>query len=223
MEFSLHRQLKQRYAVNDARQEVTVGTFRIDVVVGDCLVEIQHGSLAAIRDKITVLLRRHRVLVVKPIIARKKLIKRTRSGGSIQAQRWSPKRGTPLDLFDELVHFTRVFPHPNLCLEVPLVQIEEDRVPGHGRRRRWRANDHEVQDQRLLDVETTLHFNRAGDLWSLLPKNLPTPFNTAHLAERLNVPRWTAQRIAFCMRETGAAVQVGKLGNTRLYVDAKVA
>ena len=43
-----------------------------------------------------------------------------------------------LDLFEELVHFTRVFPHPRLTLEVVLVEIEEWRYPGHGRRRRWR-------------------------------------------------------------------------------------
>ena len=44
-------------------------------------------------------------------------------------------RGTFVDLFDELVHFTRVFPHPRLALEVVLVEIEEWRYPGHGRRR----------------------------------------------------------------------------------------
>ena len=43
---------------------------------------------------------------------------------------------TYTDLFDDLVHFTRVFPHRRLTLEVPLVDIEEWRYPGHGRRRR---------------------------------------------------------------------------------------
>jgi len=223
MEFSLHRQLKQHYATGNARQEVVVGTFRIDVVVEDQLIEIQHGSLAAIRDKIAALLGQYQVLVVKPIVARKRIIKRARRGGRVQTRRWSPKRGTPLDLFDELVYFTRVFPHPNLDLAVPLVQIEEDRVPGHGRRRRWRANDFEVEDQRLLDVKSTLHFHAATDLWTLLPDNLPNPFHTADLAARLDVPRRTAQRIAFCLREMGVAKQVGKQGNTRLYAVTKAA
>ncbi len=40
-------------------------------------------------------------------------------------KRLSPKRGTILDLFDDLVHFMRVFPHKRLTLEVPLVDIEE--------------------------------------------------------------------------------------------------
>ena len=63
METSLHRQLKQQYACDTATQEVKVGAFRIDVVNPDCLVEIQHGSLAAIRDKTARLLADHRVLV----------------------------------------------------------------------------------------------------------------------------------------------------------------
>ena len=62
METSLHRQLKQQYACDTATQEVKVGAFRIDVVNPDCLVEIQHGSLAAIRDKTARLLADQRLL-----------------------------------------------------------------------------------------------------------------------------------------------------------------
>ena len=58
METSLHRQLKEYYARSEARYEVPVDGFRIDVVNGKILVEIQHGSLAAIRDKLRQLLKR---------------------------------------------------------------------------------------------------------------------------------------------------------------------
>ena len=93
------------------------------------LVEIQHGSLAAIRDKVRRLLDDdHRVTVVKPIVARKRLIKRAAKGGEVVDRRFSPKRGRLFDLFDELVHFTRVFPHRRLILEVPLTIRE---TPDH--------------------------------------------------------------------------------------------
>ena len=61
METSLHQQLKARYADDAARIEVKLGRFRIDAVVGDELIEIQHGSLAAIRDKIQTLVNDHDV------------------------------------------------------------------------------------------------------------------------------------------------------------------
>jgi hypothetical protein len=220
METSLHRQLKACYALADApRTEVKLGAYRIDAVRDDAtLVEVQHGSLAAIRDKIAALLeKKHRVLVVKPIIAAKTIVKLDAPEGEVISRRLSPKRGTMLDLFHELVYFTRVFPHRRLTLEVPLVEVEERRYPGHGRRRRWRKNDFVVEDQRLVRVLEERSFRTTADLWSLLPDGLPTPFHTGHLAEATGSARWIAQRVAYCLVKTGATREVGKTGNARLY------
>lgn len=221
METSLHRQLKELYADDDSQTEVQLGDFRIDAIFQDQLVEIQHGSLAAIRDKIKKLLVSHRVMVVKPIILRKQLVKCSSRGGPVVDRRRSPRSGSRLDLFDELVYFTRVFPHRNLVLETPLIDIEEWRYPGHGKRRRHRKNDFQVEDRRLTNIHETLQYKSASDLLRLVPTSLPTPFHTGHLAKSLDVPRWNAQRIAYCLRETGAICQVGKEGNTRLYRKAR--
>ena len=168
------------------------------------------------------LVENHRVVVVKPIIVRKTLVKRIDKGGPILERRKSPKQGSIFDLFDELVHFTRVFPHRRLTLEVPLIEIEEWRYPGHGRRRRWRQNDFQVEDQKLVAVGQTYRFQTAADLARLVACPLPRRFHTAHLAESLGVDRWIAQRIAYCLRETGAVREVGKQGNARLYELARV-
>jgi hypothetical protein len=194
-----------------------LGKYRIDVVCGGRLVEIQHGSLAAIRDKVRALLGENRVTVVKPIVVRKLLVKRDAEGGPVRTRRLSPKRGRVLDLFDELVYFTRVFPHRRLTLEVPLVDIEEWRYPGHGRRRRWRERDHQVEDQKLVAVREVHRLRTARDLARLVPCKLPRRFHTGHLAEGLAVERWVAQRIAYCFRKMGAVRNVGKEGNALLY------
>lgn len=217
METSLHRQLKEIYADGKARLEAPVGAFRIDVISGDELVEIQHGSLAAIRDKIANLVRDYRVLVVKPIVIRKLLVKQDAKGGRIVSRRRSPKQGSVLDLFHELVYFTRVFPHKNLSLEVPLVDIEEWRFPGHGRRRRHRSNDHQVEDQKLTKMHRVHRFRTRRDLAALIPPGLPLPFHTGHLAQLLGIDRWFAQRIAYCFRKMSIVEQVGKQGNAWLY------
>ena len=222
METSLHRDLKKLYGGDDEQFEVPLGAHRIDVVSDGRLVEIQLASLTAIRDKVRVLVENHRVVVVKPIIVRKTLVKRIDKGGPILERRKSPKQGSIFDLFDELVHFTRVFPHRRLTLEVPLIEIEEWRYPGHGRRRRWRQNDFQVEDQKLVAVGQTYRFQTAADLARLVACPLPRRFHTAHLAESLGVDRWIAQRIAYCLRETGAVREVGKQGNARLYELARV-
>ncbi len=216
METSLHRELKDVYADNGGQIEVPLGSYRIDVVCDGELIEIQHGSLSAIRDKVRNLLRDHRVLVVKPIVVRKRLVKQDAKGGRVISSRLSPKRGHDIDLFHELIYFTRVFPHRNLCIETPLIEVEEWRYPGHGRRRWRRSTDHVVEDQKLVALHRVVRFRSAGDLMQIIPDDLPSRFHTAHLAESLNIQRWVAQRIAYCLRKTGAAEQVGKQGNAWL-------
>ena len=218
METSLHRDLKLLYAGRKAQFEVPVAGYRVDAIARGRLVEIQHASLGAIRDKIAALLADHRVTLVKPIVVSKVLVKRSAKGGDVVQRRLSPKRGKMLDLFDELVHFTRVFPHPRLTLEVLLVEVEEWRYPGHGRRRRWRENDHVVEDQRLVAIQRKHRLRTVADLASLVRVPLPRPFHTGHLAESLGVPRRIAQRIAYCLHRMGALGEVGKLGNARLFV-----
>ncbi|MHC4107911.1 MAG: hypothetical protein ACYSTY_07490 [Planctomycetota bacterium] len=217
METSLHRQLKEVYADQGALLEAPLGDYRIDVVCDGELIEIQHGSLAAIRDKVRGLLQSHRVLVVKPIVHRKRIVKQDAKGGRVISRRLSPKRGRAIDVFDEMIYFIRVFPHPNLTVEAPLVDVEEWRYPGHGRRRRRRSTDHVVEDQKLIAVHRILRFHDTGDLLRLIPSELPSPFHTAHLAVAMNAPRWLAQRIAYCLREAGAVSKAGKQGNAWLY------
>lgn len=221
METSLHRQLKALYAEGDARIEVPLGDYRIDVVRDGELIEIQHGSLSALRAKTIRLLEEHDVRIVKPIVARKHLVKQNRKGGRVVSRRRSPKRGTLLDLFDELVYFRDVFPHPRLLIEVLLVEIEEWRYPGHGRRRRRRSGDQQSEDQKLLAIHESHSLRTAADLGRLLPRRLPRPFHTGHLAERMGIDRGIAQRIAYCLRHAGTVRQVGKQGNALLYEMSK--
>lgn len=221
METSLHQQLKAHYAGAGGQTEVRVDGYRIDAVRRGLLIEIQHAGLAAIRDKVRALCESHRVLVVKPIVVRRRLVKLERLGGEVVSARWSPKRGAPADLFDELVHFTRAFPHPRLVIETPLVEVEEIRCPGHGRRRRWRRGDHVTVDQRLTNVGETLRFAKPADLWRLVPGELPAVFDTAELAAAMGAPRWIAQRAAYALRAMGAARRVGKRRGAWLYERVK--
>jgi hypothetical protein len=217
MEFTLHRQLKELYASRPDQIEVRVGRFRIDVMTDNELIEIQHGSLSAIRTKVKQLLKDFSVVVVKPIIVRKTLIKLDRRGGEAAGKRMSPKTGRLLDLFHELTYFTQVFPANNLRLEVPLIDVEEWRFPGCGRRRWKRQNDYVVQDQKLIAVRQIHRFRTGGDLWDLVPGDLPCPFHTRDLADLAESPRQLAQRIVYCLRNMGAARTVGKQGNAILY------
>ena len=214
METTLHRQLKDYFRQSDSQLEVRLGRYRIDVVNGNRLVEIQRSGLASIRRKIQKLLEDgHVVDVVKPLIRRKRLIKLDSINGREVDRRWSPKKGSALSIFDELLYFTRVFPHPNLTLITPLIDIEEIRYPGQGKRRRRRKNAFQVKDQKILEMGEIVSYSTVRDLQKLLPKDLPRKFDTAELAQVLGIPRWEAQRIAYVLRKTFAAIETGKRGN----------
>ncbi len=216
METTLHRQLKEEFCDPGAQVEVKLGNYRIDVVSDNRLIEIQRSSLSSIRDKIGVLLKQgYTVDVVKPLVVRKRLIKLNKKGGKEVDRRWSPLRGTILDVFDELIYFTRVFPHPNLTVIAPMVEIEEIRYPGRGRRRRRRNGDFVVHDRQILDLHDACFFRTVHDLHSLLPV-LPEEYTTGQLSKAMDVPLHQAQKINYVMRKTGAAIELGKQGNSIL-------
>lgn len=215
METTLHRQLKALYADDSLQNEVTVDGYRIDAVRGGELIEVQCASLSAIRDKIAALLAGHRVRVVKPIVARKLLVTQKSKRGPVVSRRYSPSRGSSFSLFDELVHFVNVFPHPRLTLEVLLVEIEERR--SRRKPRRWKARNYRVLDRSLLSVGESRMLTGVSDLLAFLPDDLPDPFSTADLALRCSVPRWLAQKAAYCLRKTDAVDSVESRGRLRLY------
>ena len=225
METALHRQLKMHYAKSVDKTEVTVHGFRIDAIGprGE-LIEIQHASLGALRDKTRCLLTEQtkRVRIVKPIVARKTLVTLDEPGGEVLRKRLSPKRGDVLDIFLDLVHFGTVFPHSKLTLEVVLIEAEEIRIDRLKPTRRRRAKRYKTLEQSLVCIENSFQFTKFSDLLALLPiQDLPQPFDTADLATAMGKPRWFAQKVAYCLRQAGAATLVGKRGNSQLYATKK--
>jgi hypothetical protein len=216
METSLHRALKERYALGGSgHPEVIVAGFRIDAVDdAGRLVEIQSGPLGALGRKLGRLLPDHRVRVVKPVALGRRIIRRARRDGPDLLARRSPKRGAVLDIFDDFVGIVRVFPHINLEIEVLQVIVDEVRVP----RRRWPG--YFVADRLLGAIVGTSSLASADDLWSLLPDdyNWQEPFTTRELAQAIARPIWFAQRVAYCLRKSGAARVIGKSGNRLIYV-----
>jgi hypothetical protein len=220
METSLHRQLKLHYARTAEQIEVVVDGFRIDAIGprGE-LVEIQHASLGALRDKAKKLLdgTKHKLRIVKPIVARKRIVTLTERDGEVIRSRMSPKRGELLDLFQHLVHFSTVFPLKRLTLEVVLIEAEEVRIDRVVAKRR-RGKRYITIDQRLTSVQASVELRTLKDLLNLLPlEGLPATFDTAELAQAIERPRWFAQKVGYCLRTTGAAELAGKRGNSQLY------
>ena len=120
----LHAALKRWYAEDGDRIEVPVDGFVIDLVRDDVLIEIQTRGFSGMKSKLARLLEDHAVRLVHPVPAGKWIV-RLGDGGEILSRRRSPKRGSAVDLFAELVSFPGLIAHPGLTLEVLLVHEEE--------------------------------------------------------------------------------------------------
>ena len=219
MESTFHRELKLYYGGSADDTEVSIGGFRIDAVVDGKLYEIQQASLGALRKKVRTLLESHSVVVVKPLASRKMLVRRAQRNGPIVSMRHSPTKETLYHLFVDLVYFVDVFPHRRLTLEIALTEQEEHRVT-RVRRRRF-GPDYRVTDRRLIRVVSTLSLRTLNDLRKLLPESLPLSFTTEDLAREAKIPRWIAQKMAYCLRKTGAVECTGKRGRSLLYTQPK--
>lgn len=214
----LHAALKHWYAQPGARFEVPLDGYIIDLVQGDLLIEIQTGSFASLKAKLHTLVERHPVRLVYPIAAEKWIVKLPQEPGGKSIRRKSPKRGCVVELCAELVSFPRLLAHPNFTLEVLLTQEEE--VRRFDARQAWRRRGWVIEERRLLDVVARHRFDTPDALAALLPADLPTPFTTTDLAAALGQSRWLAQKMAYCLRETGGIEATGKRGRAVLYAPA---
>lgn len=215
MATALHAQLKSHYVATEDRHEIVVDKYRIDAIdKRGRLIEIQCASLAAIREKIRCLLESHQVIVVKPLAARKRITTLNRHGGEIVSSRYSPARQTLPLLFKELVHFG-IFPHPRLRLDVVMTEQEEFRVPPTSRSS-WRKK-YSVAERTLVEVQTQIQLKTAADLWKALDVPITGEFTTADLVKASGMPRWLAQKAAFCFRRMEFFNVCGKQGNAITY------
>ncbi|MFO0910676.1 MAG: SDR family oxidoreductase [Isosphaeraceae bacterium] len=108
-----------------------------------------------------------------------------------------------MDVFDDLVGLVRVFPHPNLSIEVIGVEIDEARRAGAGR-------GYTVVDRRLREVVASQVLVEPADLWSLLPADLGSiPLHDPGSGDSAGTSL-LAQRVAYRLRLTAAADLLGK-------------
>ncbi len=216
-ETSLHAALKRWYAQPGDQFEVPVDGFIVDIVRQDLLIEIQTSDFASIKPKLNRLLQNHRVRLVHPISQQKWIIHLGADEQTPSSRRKSPKHGSVLDVFTELVRFPELVTHRNFSLEVLLTRQEElwrDDGQGSWRRKRW-----SISDRRLVEVVKCYNLDSPADFKTLLPPNLVQPFTTLELSLGLSVPRYLAQKMAYCLHAMGALERVGKRGKAYLYFE----
>ncbi len=215
----LHAALKDRLARPGDAAEVRVGGFVIDLVRADGeLVEIQTGGFAPLGRKLDALLDAHRMRIVFPVPAERRIV-RVDANGEVLSARRSPLKGGALDVFDRLVSFPSLVAHPNLVVEVLLCREDHVRAPEAGRSRSGRRR-RDPGERRLTDVVGSVELASPADAAALLPGALRVggePFTTRELAAALGCRMVLAQRVAYCLRVMEILEDAGMRGRAPLH------
>lgn len=211
-EKTLHRSLKQWYALPGDQLEVPLDGFVIDIVRGDLLIEIQTGNFSAIKAKLTHLARTRRVRLIHPIVQEKWIVRL--SPGEHGVRRKSPRRGRLEDLFRELVSIPQLLSNPNFSLEI--LMIREEEVRRYVGKRQWRRRGWAIEGRRLLDVLNHQVFGASADWLRFVPRDLES-FTTSDLATATSTGEDLARKMAYCLRESSLIELIGKRGRANLY------
>src|SRR5262249_12425731 len=171
------------------------------------LVEGQTGSFSARRTNLAALLDSHRMRIVHPIAAHRRIV-RVDGNGEVLSARPSPKRPTVASIFEGLVSFPTLLSHPHFTCEVLLCREDHVRAPAPTRGRRYTRDPGE---RRLVEVLERVELATPADAAGLIPE-LDEPFTTRELADAMGVPLPLAQKAAHCLRALELLADAGRRG-----------
>jgi len=213
-ERSLHAALCEWCCEPGDAREVEIDGYRIDVLRGDLLIEVQTGNFGALRAKLSRLLQTHPVLLVHPIPLAKWIVRLPVDPDGVSVRRKSPRHGRVTDLYDELVHIPTLTTHPRLQLMVVYIREEEYwKADGKGS---WRRKGVSIVDRRLLEIVDTHTFGSTADHAALLPEGLDA-FTARDLSQALKIRLPQARRVVYCLHKMGELEQDGKRGRERVW------
>ena len=213
----LHASVKDWCARPGDRAEVPVGRFVIDLVRADGeLVEIQTGGFGPLGPKLDALLDGHRMRIVHPVAAHRRIL-RVDDDGQVLSARRSPLRAGALEVFGRLVTFPSLLGHPNLVLEVLLCREDHVRAPA-ARLTRSRRRTKDPGQRRLVEVVGRVELRTPADALELLGAPLPDePFSTREVAELVGCTPRLAGQAVYCLRAMGVIEPAGKRGSAPLH------
>jgi len=214
-ETSLHRDLKFRYAGRGGQIETEVAGFVADGrnAAGEYF-EVQTGSFAPLKQKARKIAAQGKLRIVYPVIV-VKYIEVFDTKGRRLYRRKSPKRGSPWDLFDVLVHAPELPLVRRLSIELALIDATERRVrDGKGS---WRRKGVSIHDRQITAMHGRLCLRKPADYLRFLPFKQDESFTTALLGEKTGIRVELARKTLYVLCRIGLAEKVGKRGRSLLY------
>lgn len=211
-EKTLHRILKYTFEPDDTRHEVPVLGSVADIRNGEGIFEIQTRSFEHLVPKLEKFLPEYRTTVIYPLPHEKILHTVDSETGEVGKGRKSPKKCKVYDAFWELYKIRRFLSHPNFCLAILFLDVDEYRKKAGNRRGSERV---ERIPTRLADA---VSFSCPEDYArAFLPESLAETFTVRDYAGATGIkPRYAALGISV-LSSLGLLFRNGKSGKAYLY------
>ncbi len=216
-EKTVHAVLKNYLSPDTCCHEIKVKNYYADIYTKDGIVEIQTGNFNKLRKKLSVFLDLTKVTICYPIPATKYLRWVNVDTGEVSAPRKSPKKGTPYMIFPELYKIKDFLSHPNLCIHIILLDLEEYKLlDGWSQDKKKGATK---SDKIPLSISTEICIQTLADYDKLIPDTLSDTFTSKDYKKESGLPKSHANTALHILYHIGALKRIGKEG--RFYVYSK--
>ncbi|MGN1389712.1 MAG: hypothetical protein ACI4WR_08690 [Bulleidia sp.] len=217
-EKTLHAVLKHYMDPEPSHQEVSVHGYIADLFDGNRITEIQTGSFAPMRPKLSALLGEYQSTIVHPIPAEKWISWIDPETGEITKRNKSTVTGTFYHAFRELYQIRPFLQEHNLSIDLLLIDMEEYRIQdGWSEDRKKGSHRFERIPVRLTDE---LLLEKPEDYRAFLPESLSEPFTSAEFmkaASPRKIRTVSASSVMRILEEQGILEETGKQGNRILW------
>jgi len=202
-EKTLHSALKYYYEPNELSHEQKAGGSIADIKNADGIIEVQTGSLGALKAKLARYVIASDVTVVHPVIRKTVIVTVDPKTGEVRRSH-SSRVGRPEDAFLQLMYLGGVLKSPRLRVALPILDIEERRMVvsrGRGRKKGFEKLDKiptALIDEAILAC--------AEDYLCFVPERLlsaPAGFTVAQLVKETHYRDATARALLYTLMNMG--------------------
>lgn len=211
-EKTLHRTIKA-YLGERFSHEIVIGNYIADIARPQEIIEIQTHQLAKLKPKLSKFLPISHVWVVYPVIHQKRIIKISRSNGTLSKPRKSPKTQSLLSAFLELSQIRDLLKNPHLHVKLLLLDVDEYRFESSQKTRN--QSDSDLIPTALLE-ETDLY--SVNDYRLFLPFGLDSPFTSDAVRSFFQTTKPISQALLRTLSACGLIERVGKKDRYHLYL-----
>ncbi|MDO4285405.1 MAG: hypothetical protein Q4C60_08725 [Eubacteriales bacterium] len=213
-EKTLHAVVKQYEDPDEDHHEIPVEGYIADIFTGTQIIEIQNGNFNKMRGKLAAFLPLYPVRIVYPMPYEKWIYWINPETGELNKKNKCAGRGNFYQAFRELYRIRPFLSHPNLSIELLLIDMEEYRLQD-GWDRSGKRGSHRY-DRIPLTLRDSLLLTCPQDYRLFVPYDLPEPFTCADFGRAAGI-RGSFSAILLMLTELGVVARVGKRGNAYLY------